>query len=82
MIDPNDYFVLHMGKGTVNELWVPVSALLSPQSLHAWVWGEELSDRPFDPIFQTLTKTIPRRLDRLALLALWGNLHPRLTLSR
>ena len=41
----NDYFVLRMGKGTVNELWVPVSALLSPQSLHAWVWGEELSDR-------------------------------------
>ena len=45
MIDPNDYFVLNIGKGTVNELWVPVSALLSPQSLHAWVWGEELSDR-------------------------------------
>lgn len=41
----NDYFVLRMGKGTVNELWVPVSALLSPQSLHAWVWGQELSDR-------------------------------------
>jgi hypothetical protein len=41
----NDYFVLRMGKGTVNEIWVPVSALYSPQALHRWVWGEELSDR-------------------------------------
>ena len=44
----NDYFVLRMGKGTVNEIWVPAAALYSPQALHTWVWGEELSDRSQD----------------------------------